>query len=248
LEKYWHNRFDRLATENIPDWQKASWWYEYIIENQKRFIESGLRKYSAGKKLLIADIGCGPGINIEQLTKLRHRIMGLDFSINELRSVKTRGHYADCQLIGGDASLLPLKPNIFDAALFLGVMQTADDPERQIHQLAGVLKPGGMLLLSALRQHSLWELPFWPIYILSRQGYYPWLASRNTGIIKSRKYLLPRPGDDQNQRLRRYPQGNIKSWLANAGFHKISFKYDGPVEYIPHLSNSIMIYVSAFKK
>ncbi|MDO9390391.1 MAG: methyltransferase domain-containing protein [bacterium] len=248
LGKYWRNKFDQLALKDMPVWQQASWWYEYIVENQKRFVDNGLRKHSGSKQLLVADIGCGPGINIQQLVKLGHKAVGLDYSINGLMVAKKSAGTDNCQLINGNVSFMPLKEKIFDAVLFFGVLQTADDPERQIKQLSGLLKPNGILLMSTLRQHSIWELPFWPIHILSLQGYYPCISNRNLEVIKSRDLLIPRPTDDKEQQLKRYSTDKIKSWLASAGFHKITFKYDGPLEYFPHLSNSIMTYVRAFKK
>jgi SAM-dependent methyltransferase len=248
LGNYWRSKFNRLALEDIPVWQKASWWYEYIVESQKRFVDDGLRKHSEGTQLLVADIGCGPGIIINQLVNSGHRAVGLDYSINSLKAAKKGTSPGSNYLINGDATFIPFKENVFDAVLYLGVMQTADNPERQINQVSGLLRPKGVLLMTTLRQHSIWELPFWAIHILSLQDHYPDRSNRNMEMIKNRSCLIPRPTDDAEQQLRRYSISQIKTWLTKAGLHRISFKYDGPLDHFPRLSNSIMTYVRAYKK
>jgi len=249
-EKYWHRKFDQLAIMDIPDWQRSSWWYAYIVDNQRKYLEQNLRRhYPRGlKNLLIADLGCGPGLYFDRLSKPGCNMVGLDFS---LKALKVNPHSDNRQiwgLVGGDVSNLPFKPGIFDVILLFGVLQTADDPCEYIRSVSRAMKPGGMLLLTTLRQHSPWELPFWPVHILSARDYFPGVKTRESALIRSRDILLPREEDEKYHPLKRYKQKRLKGWLDKSGFHKIQFSYDGPITMIPHISNSVMIYVKAFKK
>ena len=111
-ENYWHKKYDQLAKADIPDWQKGTWWYEYIVDNQKKLVETNIKKYFTNKKLLIADIGCGPGTIVKHLGKNGHSVLGIDFSIDLLNAAKNDEATSKYLLIGGNASMLPLKMNI----------------------------------------------------------------------------------------------------------------------------------------
>ena len=249
-EKYWRRKFDELALLDMPDWQRSSWWYEYIVLNQRKFLICNLKKHCPGslKNRVIADLGCGPGLYFELLSKMGGKSLGLDFSLEALKTSGQSGNENMLGLIGGDVPYLPIKPNLLDVTLLFGVLQTADNPAEYIKNISQAMKPGGMLLMTTLRQHSLWEIPFWPVHILSAKGYFPGVKSRESELIKSRGILLPRKQDEKRYPLKRYKQSQLKSWMQEYGFHKIQFSYDGPITRLPHISNSVMTYVKAFKK
>lgn len=248
MDKHWQTKYDNLANQDIPDWQRSWWWHEFIVESQRRLIDKYLPYQGIGKNVIAVDAGCGPGIYVQQLHKMGYQVTGIDFSINMLQLAKKRCGNSRWGLIKGETESLPLKENIADAVLFFGLLQTSEYPLRQIEQISRILKPGGVLLMSALRQHNLWELPFWPIYLLLIQGYLPSKTNRITNGVKIRDYFIPRPVDNENDFSQRYTNIQIKSWLTQFGFHKITFRYDGLLNNIPRLYNSTMIYGKAIKK
>ncbi len=247
-EAFWKERYESLASIELPAWQKASWWYEYIVEKQKKFVEKNVGSAKTQKKIIAVDVGCGPGINLGHLIKMGFHPIGIDYSKRTICSLKAIIKSEEASLVVGDAYNIPLKSGTADVVLYFGVMQTTDEPRGHIFQLAETLKPGGILLMSTLRRHTKWELPFWPIYLLSRQDYLTENSNRNTEMIRLRDHLVPRPADDPHNLLKRYSQKELRRWLADAGLVNISFQYDGLVNIFPHLSNSIMLYVRAVKR
>jgi SAM-dependent methyltransferase len=248
MHDYWRERYRMLAKQDIPDWQKANWWYEYIIYSQLEFLENSFRNLPENKKICIADVGCGPGTFALHFSQKGHTVLGFDLTFDYLAQIKKKDQPDNLLLINADATLLPIRKGALDAAIYFGVMQTTEKPELHFKQLSEALKPGGILVMTTLRRHSIWELPFWPVYMLSLQDYFPNVKCRSSEIINKRHYLLPRSSDEQGCLLKRYDQEEIVCWLIKTGFYKISFTYDGPIKRMPHLSNSIMTYVKAIKR
>ncbi len=251
LERYWHRKFDELALLDIPEWQRSSWRHIRFVNDQRKYLEYNLNRHHSGDldKTVVADLGCGPGLYMDLILEKGGLALGLDFSLETLK----RNHYSGDRrilgLIGGEISNLPLKQNTLDVALLFGVLQTADNPCEYLLNVSKAMKPGGMFLMTTLRQHSIWELPFWPLYMLLAHGYYPDVKSGGSELIRSREILFPMGQDEKSQILKRYKKNQLKRWLNKCGFHKIHFSYDNPGALLPHIDyNSIMIYVKAYKK
>jgi SAM-dependent methyltransferase len=92
----------------------------------------------------VLDIGCGPGTTLELLAAAGHRGIGIDFS-PALAANATAG---DAAALAGDAEHLPLRAASADAALIECVLSALPDKPRAVGELARVLRPGGLLLLS----------------------------------------------------------------------------------------------------
>ncbi|MFQ5885340.1 MAG: class I SAM-dependent methyltransferase [Thermoplasmata archaeon] len=103
----------------------------------------------------VLDIGCGNGRNSLLLGREGHKVIGVDFSLNLLRIAKdkmTRKSLGEVsQFLGGDASVLPLKENEFDAALYIATLHhipTQDERLKSLKELRRCLKPIGTALIS----------------------------------------------------------------------------------------------------
>jgi SAM-dependent methyltransferase len=92
----------------------------------------------------VLDVGCGPGTTLELLAAAGHRSVGIDFS-PVLAADATAGGTA---ALAGDAEHLPLREASIDAALIECVLSALPDKERAIGEVARVVRPGGLLLLS----------------------------------------------------------------------------------------------------
>jgi tRNA (uracil-5-)-methyltransferase TRM9 len=115
----------------------------------------------------VLDIGCGNGRNMILPRRLGHEVLGVDFSINLLRIAQEKLNMRELAhsgyIIGGDATLLPLKDGIFDAALYIATLHhipSEEDRLKSLRELERVLKPGGTALISvwALDQPRFEEL------------------------------------------------------------------------------------------
>jgi SAM-dependent methyltransferase len=92
----------------------------------------------------VLDVGCGPGTTLALLASAGHRSIGIDFSPALAADATARQAAA----LTGDAEHLPLRGASADAALIECVLSALPDKERAIGEVARVLRPGGMLLLS----------------------------------------------------------------------------------------------------
>jgi ubiquinone/menaquinone biosynthesis C-methylase UbiE len=115
----------------------------------------------------VLDIGCGNGRNMILPRRLGHEVVGVDLSINLLRIAHEKLNLRELgksgHLVGGDASLLPLRDGTFDAALYLATLHhipTEEGRLKSLEELERVLKPGGTALISvwALDQPRFEEL------------------------------------------------------------------------------------------
>jgi SAM-dependent methyltransferase len=92
----------------------------------------------------VVDVGCGPGTTLELLAASGHTGIGIDFSPALAADVSTR----DGAALVGDAEYLPLRSAAADAVLIECVLSALPHKPRSIGEIARVLRPGGMLLLS----------------------------------------------------------------------------------------------------
>ena len=139
----WLRRWDAQQQRHIPD-------------REERFdaITSALAAY-AGESPRTLDLGCGPG---SLSARVRHRLPASEIVAVDADPVllavgrgalghDARIHFLDADLRGDWPALLPLQPP-FDAAVSTTALHwlSLTDLVRLYHRLAGVLRPGGVLL------------------------------------------------------------------------------------------------------
>ncbi len=113
----------------------------------------------------IGDFGCGQSLLHTSLRDHRPPPIFFDISRNVLSRI-TSGHR-----VRGDIRRLPFRPGSFDRILCVGVIHHLPQPHRILDQIAGVLRPGGELLLGVYSPgtlptklrglHDAWEFPPW---------------------------------------------------------------------------------------
>ena len=95
------------------------------------------------------DIGCATGAAFPMLRALDFEVVGMDMSPRMIAFAKQR--YADdrgVQLSRGDAEFLPFAAASFDTITCLGVFEFLPDYTPALREIARVLRPGGLLVLS----------------------------------------------------------------------------------------------------
>ncbi len=102
---------------------------------------------------LVLDVATGTGrvpLILMQDFRFRGRVVGLDVSHNMLRQAwqKTRTWASRLDWVWQEASLLPFSDETFDAVTCLEALEFLPSPRGSLQEMARVLRPGGMLLIS----------------------------------------------------------------------------------------------------
>jgi ubiquinone/menaquinone biosynthesis C-methylase UbiE len=118
----------------------------------------------------VLDLGCGPGIVAKQLAILGFRTYAVDLSGDSLARARRRLD-DDClpptHLAQADAHRLPFKDNAFDAVFAIAIVVWAADPAQVLREITRVLRPGGILIVTARNKFSI-ENVFDPFFWASR--------------------------------------------------------------------------------
>ncbi|MFF0265294.1 methyltransferase domain-containing protein [Kribbella sp. NPDC004536] len=108
-----------------------------------------------GPGLDVLDVGSGTGDDLAELAAMLGpggSATGLDLSstmVTEARR-RTAGSGLPIEFVEGDANELPFEPATFDRARAERVLMALPDPQRAVHELARVTRPGGMVVLSEM--------------------------------------------------------------------------------------------------
>jgi ubiquinone/menaquinone biosynthesis C-methylase UbiE len=118
-----------------------------------------LKNLPDGKEHVL-DLGCGTGMFLRELSRRAKFAVGVDASPEMLRVANVRRGRA--ALVLADADTLPFPDGSFDAVVSVTLLQNMPDPAATVREVARVLKPGGVAILTVLkRKHSREELEKW---------------------------------------------------------------------------------------
>ena len=129
-------------------------------EMRKAFFSEAIREKAfaavnleAGK--LAADIGAGAGFISLALADMGVKVIAVDQSeemLSELSKKHTRGEEIDCR--PGDAEQLPIENESVDYAFANMSLHHVESPAAAIKEMARILKPKGMLVITDLDRHE----------------------------------------------------------------------------------------------
>ena len=112
---------------------------------------SGIRPLQG---LTMLDVGCGGGLISEPLTRLGARVTGLDPAPENIEAASRHaaGHGLDIHYRAGRIEDLAAESATFDALVCLEVVEHVPDPGAFLKTAAGLVRPGGLMLLSTINR------------------------------------------------------------------------------------------------
>jgi len=149
-------------------------------EMRKAFFSEAIREKAfaavnleAGK--LAADIGAGAGFISLALADMGVKVIAVDQSeamLSELRNKQTQGEEIDCR--PGDAEQLPIENESVDYAFANMSLHHVESPAAAIKEMARILKPKGMLVITDLDRHE--------VELLRREHHDRWMGFEREDI------------------------------------------------------------------
>ncbi len=115
----------------------------YIFSERKKIVFSMLGKDF--KKIL--DIGCGPGVYADELSKRCEEFYGVDISPEMINMAKSK-KYGNAKFSIGEIENLQFKDELFDGVICVGVLEYLDNIEDAVKEIARVTKKNGIAIFT----------------------------------------------------------------------------------------------------
>jgi 2-polyprenyl-3-methyl-5-hydroxy-6-metoxy-1,4-benzoquinol methylase len=162
----WQDRYARADFESVS--------YQDRMGVALGFLARHVRP---GAKVL--DAGCGAGVQAAAMQALGYRVVACDLAPEMARkasaSIRSGTDGGGGRALVADLDCSPFRPGTFDAAMSLGVIGYASDPDALLRSLRAALKPGGVLVISTAGERLLlWRL----------SNALSWLPDRLYGWVK----------------------------------------------------------------
>ena len=166
VRQYWDDT--PCGTGNIAYPEGSLEYFEAIAENRNQ-LEPFIAEYAqfdkwTAKKIL--EVGCGAGTDLLQFAGAGAHTVGIDFSPKSAFLAKSRLHAYNCQgdVLVADAENLPFKADEFELVYSWGVLHHTPKPERAIHEIYRVTKPGDEICIMLYHRHSLVALQLYLLF------------------------------------------------------------------------------------
>jgi SAM-dependent methyltransferase len=125
----------------LPEREGEIWyehWHRYALA----------RQLSQHRSVL--DVACGEGYGAAMLAGKAERVTGVDISVDAIRHARSRyGRQANLEFIAASCDRLPFPDASFDLAISFETIEHIETQQAFIAELARVLRPDGVLLLSS---------------------------------------------------------------------------------------------------
>jgi ubiquinone/menaquinone biosynthesis C-methylase UbiE len=160
----------------------------------------------------VLDAGMGPGRLLEELDRRGFEVSGGDVSDEMVARARERVPTAASRLVRADLEALPFPDESFDAVVATGVLEYVPDLPQALHELARVLRPGGVAVVSAPNPGA--------AYAIWRRNFY-----RLVRLVK-RYVRTGRPAPPPGTRIptRSLQQGLAREGLRCAGIRHVNYQ------------------------
>ncbi|PLX18654.1 MAG: hypothetical protein C0599_11800 [Salinivirgaceae bacterium] len=201
-----------------------------------------LETLKSKEKLNILDLGCGPGLYAEILTKEGHNVTGVDISANSIAHAKKSAQEEglDINYINESYIDLDFEENTYDLILIIftdiGVL-VPEDRNTLLQKVYRALKPGGTFIFDVLSDNDLEQKIAPKNWEASQGGFWnenPYIALSESFLYAEEKVILYQhlvmDNDEKMDIYRFYTHffstADIKNMIENYGFKNISHRDD----------------------
>lgn len=125
------------------------------VVDRERWVQGWAAKIPAGSQVL--DIGAGSCPYREAFSHCRY--FAQDFAELENHQLQTRTGYGKLDYVC-DIATIPANTASFDVVICTEVIEHVPEPIKAVKEMARLLKPGGLLLLSAPLRSALHQMPY----------------------------------------------------------------------------------------
>ncbi|MCA3268842.1 MAG: class I SAM-dependent methyltransferase [Alphaproteobacteria bacterium] len=141
---------EQSAYQEMARVQDTHWWFC----TRRHILETVLKRLSLPKQPKIVEIGCGTGANLGMLKKFAGTLIGVEPG-EYPRTQALLKH--DVVLNGALPDTLPSECRDADVVLALDVLEHVVEDAASLSAMAGLLKPGGALILTVPAHPWLWS-------------------------------------------------------------------------------------------
>lgn len=96
----------------------------------------------------ILDVGAATGVNAIALADVGYNVVAVEIESHLVERASHARHYHPVSYCQADARVLPFRPDVFDAAIVIEVLEHIQQPELVIKELHRVLKPSCLLCIA----------------------------------------------------------------------------------------------------
>jgi SAM-dependent methyltransferase len=129
------------------------------------------RRFPVGPGDRVLDLGCGGGRHAHEAYRRGADVVACDADLGELRTVADMAAAmneageapatAHARPVAGDGTAMPFGSEVFDRVIAAEVLEHIGDDQRALHEIARVLRPGGLLAVTVpawLPERICWRL------------------------------------------------------------------------------------------
>ena len=149
----------------IYDTYADKWWSDDIrwVRTLKNLVPGRLKHFDRlidwqGKQVL--DLGCAGGFMAEALARRGAQVTGIDPAAEAIAAARQHAtaEGLDIAYDVGLGEALPYDPAGFDAVVCVDVLEHVTDLQKVMHEVARVLRPGGLFLFDTINRNPLARL------------------------------------------------------------------------------------------
>jgi len=206
----WHH-YERLAARGDFDGVSGLLSSEEGEHSEEGDLEGNFFRSALRGRERILDVGCGPGVPLIGLAGCVESLCGIDIAPAMLSVARERialCGIANAWLIRGSVEALPFADGCFDGFAVSGTLESVDDPDAVLSEIARVAVPG------ATAASLEWDIRHKFLDDTPRTE--RWLRRESEGLLLQVTHWLPDPYRARHERYLLAPSSEFGRGIADA--------------------------------